>query len=372
MESPYVFISYNSLQKEQAEQMRETLKYHKIECWMAPYSIPGGSRYANEITSAIENCSAFILLLSPSAQRSHWVEIETHLAFEFRKVILPFVVEECELTGSFKLYLTNIQFYEAFRNEKNALSQLVMGIRNAMSHSCDGQICDSVETGGNRKNHFTAGKHWVRYGLSATVYFLGLCIPLFLRYYRIDFTLWMRIVYFIWFLQGVRWLLDEMETNPKLAELCFGTLQEEDLNMTTDEVYSTISSKFGNHAFISNVCPEGFVSYCKMRLIEFGSWDGKRINFMKVEFCSKKEYYDPSVFYLHTLSRRDQALRMLTHQGFVIKSAPVCFLPSTLYLSKGDIHVAVYHEKKILRCVTIYNCDESEIVDHFQGEWKNV
>ena len=373
MESPYVFISYNSLQKEQAEQMRETLKHHKIECWMAPDSIPGGSRYANEITSAIENCSAFILLLSPSAQRSHWVEIETHLAFEFRKVILPFVVEECELTGSFKLYLTNIQFYEAFRDQRPALDKMLLRIHSVMKSPAQSEVenIHSVGSHGGGEQYQKSKRHWIAILLPTLIYVFGLCTPLFLHYYDAPFSFWMRLAYLVWYTLGICWVLNAIETRPAIAVLCFGSLREKELNMKTDEVRSAITRHFGNGHFISNECPEGFVSFCKMELIEFGSWDGQKVNYMKVEFCRSLQWYTPSVLYLHSLSKGDQALKMLVRQGFVIKTPPACFAPSTMYLSKGDLHISVYHnQRKALRCAIVYNCNENEIADHFQGEWQ--
>ena len=66
----YVFISYSSQNKADADAIRALLEKNGIRVWMAPDSIPPGSNYMSEITPAIENCGYFLLLLSEDSEKS--------------------------------------------------------------------------------------------------------------------------------------------------------------------------------------------------------------------------------------------------------------------------------------------------------------
>ena len=54
-----VFISYSSVEYATALQIRSALESNRIDCWMAPESIPPGSDYADEIQGAIEGSDFF-------------------------------------------------------------------------------------------------------------------------------------------------------------------------------------------------------------------------------------------------------------------------------------------------------------------------
>ena len=72
----YAFISYSSSDKIIADKVRTHLMSRKCPCWMAPYDIPAGSRYAHALNDALENCGCLLLLLSDTAQQSEFVERE--------------------------------------------------------------------------------------------------------------------------------------------------------------------------------------------------------------------------------------------------------------------------------------------------------
>lgn len=119
-----VFISYKAEEFDQANWVRTALESCGIGCWMAPESIPGGTSYATEIPRAIGECTVFVLILSPKAMESKWVPREIDQAINKEKIILPFMIEECELTDEFRFYLTNVQCYMAFRDRNDSLEKL--------------------------------------------------------------------------------------------------------------------------------------------------------------------------------------------------------------------------------------------------------
>ena len=72
----YAFISYSSKDRYFVDSIRNQLKEHHIECWMAPYDIPDGTSYAYIIEKAIEHADMFFLMLSFNTIKSLWVEKE--------------------------------------------------------------------------------------------------------------------------------------------------------------------------------------------------------------------------------------------------------------------------------------------------------
>lgn len=145
MPSYDVFISYSAKEFSEAEMLRGILEKNGIRCWMAPASIPGGSNYAKEIPAAIRNCKAFLLLLSKAAQESTWVPRELDLAVNARKVILPFMLEECELLDEFNFYLIGSQRFDAYKKKSEALERLIQTIRAIVSVTPENRITAETE-----------------------------------------------------------------------------------------------------------------------------------------------------------------------------------------------------------------------------------
>lgn len=124
-----VFISYSTIDSENAETVRNVLEKNGLSCWMAPRDIPGGSNYTKEIPIAIRNCKVFVLILSKNAQGSHWVLKELDSAVNCGKVILPFMLEDCILNDEFNFLLTGAQRYAAYQKKAEAMETLISRIR---------------------------------------------------------------------------------------------------------------------------------------------------------------------------------------------------------------------------------------------------
>ncbi len=124
-----VFISYKAEEIEEANWVRSVLENNGISCWMAPACIPGGSSYAVEIPRAIKQAKVFVLILSAKAQSSQWVSKEVDMAITQRKIILPFMLENCALRDDFDFYLTNVQRYTAYENKALAAEKMIKEIK---------------------------------------------------------------------------------------------------------------------------------------------------------------------------------------------------------------------------------------------------
>lgn len=102
----YVFISYSSKNQKYADATRELLLENNISCWMAPYNIPAGHKYAGVINDALENCGCLLLLLTEDSQDSEFVNREVERAISNKKSIITMKLEEIELNSDFKFYIS--------------------------------------------------------------------------------------------------------------------------------------------------------------------------------------------------------------------------------------------------------------------------
>lgn len=130
-----VFISYSSKEFDKARFVRDTLQKNGIDAWMAPESIPSGSNYTKEIPAAIKVCKVFLLILSANAQKSVWVPAETEQAFKHEKIILPFVIDKCEIADEFDFMLSRSQRIDAYEKKADALEKLVKRLQTLLGKS---------------------------------------------------------------------------------------------------------------------------------------------------------------------------------------------------------------------------------------------
>lgn len=143
-----IFISYKSEEYNKAVWLKNVLETNKISCWMAPTCIPGGSNYAVEIPKAIKECKVFVLLLSNKAQESIWISKELNMALIEKKIIMPYMIEDCVLHNEFDFYLSDVQRYNAFINKSEAIRKMINEIRAVLDID-GGEIVISDDNGGD-------------------------------------------------------------------------------------------------------------------------------------------------------------------------------------------------------------------------------
>lgn len=130
MGSKEVFISYKSDEFDDALWVKDNLEANGISCWMAPMCITGGASYAAEIPAAIQNAEIVVLILSTKAQESQWIPRELDQAINLDKLIMPFTIENCQLTDEFNFYLSNVQRYFAFVDREATFAKMLQDIKN--------------------------------------------------------------------------------------------------------------------------------------------------------------------------------------------------------------------------------------------------
>jgi hypothetical protein len=89
------FISYSRKDAEEfAVPLSRELREAGLDLWRDAQSIPVGADWERELTHALDQCEAMILLLSPDSLRSEWVTREWRAFKENNKPIYPIMCRE--------------------------------------------------------------------------------------------------------------------------------------------------------------------------------------------------------------------------------------------------------------------------------------
>ena len=128
-----VFLSHSSKDKPIADKVCQFLEEKGLSCWIAPRNIVPGSDWAASISTAITASKVFLLIYSENSADSSQVGRELSLAESKDDVfVVPYKVDETELSGSFEYYLTGAHWISANYAKKDykleELYNLVVGI----------------------------------------------------------------------------------------------------------------------------------------------------------------------------------------------------------------------------------------------------
>lgn len=137
MNKPYVFISYSTIDQMHADKIYDFLTANGINAWISTKNIHGGESFAEEITKAIEECSAFIFVLSQNSDKSRHCGNELCKAFNEGKPLFPYRLHEFELSKSNTYFLEQAQWINGFINESSALYELLDKVSIALNKNAN-------------------------------------------------------------------------------------------------------------------------------------------------------------------------------------------------------------------------------------------
>jgi hypothetical protein len=128
-----VFISHSTRNADVASAMKSFLESQGIRCWKAPEDIPAGTVWSTGIMRGLKECPIVVLIFSKEADDSTNVLKEIALADNFKKIIVPFRIEDC-LPGDEKLgyFLCMPQWLDAFNSLEAAFNQLSTRLRGLL------------------------------------------------------------------------------------------------------------------------------------------------------------------------------------------------------------------------------------------------
>ena len=129
-----VFISHATADAEFAHRLAKDLERLGLPVWIAPESIRPGEGWVRAIERGLAESSHVVVVLTPAALESKWVEKKTDVAIarerrerQGRIQVIPLDVEPCEVS----LLLSSYQMVSFRRDYEAGLSQLaeILGVR---------------------------------------------------------------------------------------------------------------------------------------------------------------------------------------------------------------------------------------------------
>lgn len=99
---PALFISYSHDDKKFVEELRARLEDERISVWLDDTELSFGDSLIDRLSHAIRTVDLVLVVLSPSAVASHWVQEELRQAVS-RQIagrdasVIPIVKEKCEI-----------------------------------------------------------------------------------------------------------------------------------------------------------------------------------------------------------------------------------------------------------------------------------
>lgn len=117
-----VFISHSSADLAISEKLYEYLESNGIKCWIDSKNVTG--LYARSIIEGIKQSQIMVLVLSSSSNVSPHVENEVDNAFNERKVIIPFRIEDIEMSDVLLYYLRKSHYVDGYLDPVAAFDEL--------------------------------------------------------------------------------------------------------------------------------------------------------------------------------------------------------------------------------------------------------
>jgi hypothetical protein len=126
----HVFVSYASEDRVQVIAFVDRLRQQSVPIWIDDGDIDAALLWGEVIVEAIEQCAAFVVMLSGSAGSSPNVVRELVLASEYTKPIVPLLLEPMEIPRSMRYQLAGIQHINLYdRDQQDSLHRVLRSLQ---------------------------------------------------------------------------------------------------------------------------------------------------------------------------------------------------------------------------------------------------
>ena len=126
----HIFISYSSKELDIALKVCEFLENNNFKCWIAPRNVEAGGNYATQIVNAIKKCDLLVLLASENTNNSGHVSNEVSIAFDNKKIIIPFKIQDFVFSDECLYFLGRKHWIEAHNDINYGLKTLLDTIKS--------------------------------------------------------------------------------------------------------------------------------------------------------------------------------------------------------------------------------------------------
>jgi hypothetical protein len=107
-----IFLSYSRRDQEFADALTRGLQMHSLQVWVDRHDIEAGEAWRAAISHAIDECDAFLVVLSPQCVTSKNVVKELSIAESRDRHIIPLMYQNCEIPPAMEYQLSGLQQIE--------------------------------------------------------------------------------------------------------------------------------------------------------------------------------------------------------------------------------------------------------------------
>lgn len=86
---PQIFLSYSTANRHLAGQFKDSLETMGFDVFLAHSTLVASTEWRSKIKEELEDREVFIVLLTPEAKESDWVDQEIGIAIALKKTIIP-------------------------------------------------------------------------------------------------------------------------------------------------------------------------------------------------------------------------------------------------------------------------------------------
>ena len=116
----HVFISHGSDDRDAANALSAFIEARGIKTWIAPRDVRPGQDYSEQLQLALEQCAAFVVLVTEKANSSPYVRAETEMAFSNSKPIFPVRQSDIQPAAGLAFFLKIRHWTDAFGKDGDA------------------------------------------------------------------------------------------------------------------------------------------------------------------------------------------------------------------------------------------------------------
>jgi hypothetical protein len=121
----FLFVSHVAEDRTAALEVVDELERRGVRCWIAPRNVRPGSRFDDEISDALDNCRAMLLIFSENCNKSEYVHREVTVAGDSQKIIIPFRIEDAHPRRGLRVRLSDLHWIDGFASRERAIDELV-------------------------------------------------------------------------------------------------------------------------------------------------------------------------------------------------------------------------------------------------------
>lgn len=126
----HAFLSYSHHDTDMMRRVREELTEAGLNIWTDESLVPGTPSWKNTIEEAIQNTLTLVVLLSPDAKHSDWIEKEIEYAQACNVTIVPVLIRGVDEISAVPFELINVQRLDFRQNFEDGILHLIDTIKS--------------------------------------------------------------------------------------------------------------------------------------------------------------------------------------------------------------------------------------------------